>query len=284
MQQISQPQALREQVRVWRESGKRIGFVPTMGNLHAGHLQLVAEAMRQCDHVVVSIFVNPLQFGRGEDLDEYPRTPRQDVQRLQDAGVDLLFTPAVSEMYPRELEQMTRVQVPGLSDILCGIRRPGHFDGVCTIVSKLFKLVQADVAFFGEKDFQQLCIIRRMVEDLNLPIEVVGVATVREPDGLAMSSRNQYLTPAQREQAPRLMATLKDVAERLLSGEENWLALEHQASVALSEQGFRVDYVSIRQPDLGLPTPGRRPDAVVILVAATIGTTRLIDNLRITLQ
>ncbi len=270
--------SLRSTIRSWRSAGDRIAFVPTMGNLHDGHLELVAEARRQAHRVVVSIFVNPLQFGEGEDFDAYPRTLEADQSRLIAAGVDLLFTPTVATVYPAGSRQQTRVEVPGLSDVLCGASRPGHFVGVATVVCKLFNMVQPDLAVFGEKDFQQLMVIRRMVEDLAIPIEIVGKAIVREADGLAMSSRNGYLSATQRTQAPALYRALQATAAALRAGERDYDRLEADAQQALRQAGFRPDYYVIRRVcDLGLPDQTGQP--LVILAAAFLGTTRLIDNL-----
>lgn len=269
---------LRDTVAAWRRAGERIAFVPTMGNLHAGHLDLVAEARRRAQRCVVSIFVNPMQFGAGEDFDAYPRTLQEDQSKLQQAGADLLFAPRVATVYPSGPERQTRVEVPGISDILCGASRPGHFVGVATIVCKLFNMVQADLAVFGEKDFQQLLVIRRMVADLAMPIEILGRATVREADGLAMSSRNGYLTPQQRHIAPLLYRTLQGTAEELGRGETDFARLEEEGMQALRQAGFRPDYYEIR--DAGsLSAPGAGGSPLVVLAAAYLGTTRLIDNL-----
>jgi pantoate--beta-alanine ligase len=264
-----------------RRRGQRIGFVPTMGNLHAGHLRLVQEARRHADAVAVSIYVNPLQFGRNEDFDAYPRTPEQDRQALEALGVELLFLPGEREIYPRGLEATTRVEVPGVGEILCGAFRPGHFRGVATVVARLFHLVQPDVALFGKKDYQQLLIIRLMVADLGLPVEIVDVETVREPDGLALSSRNRYLSAEERLRAPRLYAALRAARQRLLAG-GGVEATEAAALQELSAAGLRPDYVGVRrQHDLGAPQAGDR--RLVILAAAWLGRTRLIDNLEIEL-
>lgn len=269
---------LRDTVAAWRRAGERIAFVPTMGNLHAGHLDLVAEARRRAPRCIVSIFVNPMQFGAGEDFDAYPRTLEEDRAKLQQAGVDLLFAPRVATVYPSGSEWQTRVEVPGISDILCGASRPGHFIGVATIVCKLFNMVQADLAVFGEKDFQQLLVIRRMTADLAMPIEILGRATVREADGLAMSSRNGYLSPQQRRVAPLLYRTLQKTAAALAQGERDFPGLEEEGERALREAGFRPDYYAIR--DAGsLSPPGPESASLVVLAAACLGTTRLIDNL-----
>ncbi|MBW3567347.1 MAG: pantoate--beta-alanine ligase [Proteobacteria bacterium] len=270
---------LRERSHDWRIAGERIAFVPTMGNLHAGHLALVEAARGKAERVAVSIFVNPTQFGPNEDFERYPRTETEDAARLAKAGVDLLFMPGVDEMYPGGTGETTFVEVPGLSDQLCGARRPGHFRGVATIVARLFNSVQPDIALFGEKGYQQLLVIRRMVRDLAFPVEVIGVPTSREKDGLALSSRNQYLSETERALAPQLNATLRTVADRIHEGEKDFAALERDAMSRLERSGFAPEYIAIRRvADLEPPTPG---DALVILVAAHLGRTRLIDNLRV---
>lgn len=275
-------ETLRSTLALWRAAGARIAFVPTMGNLHAGHLQLIEVARAQADRTVASVFVNPLQFGPNEDFARYPRTPEADCAALEGAGADLAFLPGVDAMYPRPLATLTQVSVPVLSDMLEGAHRPGHFDGVTTVVARLFNLVQPDVAVFGEKDYQQLAVIRRMVADLGWPIAVIGVPTVREPDGLAMSSRNGYLTPGQRACAPRLAQTLNEVADQLRGGERDFDALERAAAQVLNAEGFRTDYVSIRRPDLQPAAAG--DTRLVILAAAHLGATRLIDNLPVSLD
>ena len=271
---------LRSVVREWRGDGCSIAFVPTMGNLHTGHLALVEQAGSLGDRVVASIFVNPLQFGPGEDFVTYPRTLDADRAALEKLETDLLFIPDVQGMYPDAIDSTTRVDVPALDNILCGAHRPGFFTGVATVVAKLFNMVQPDTAVFGEKDYQQLLVIRQMVKDLSWPIEVAGVPTVREPDGLAMSSRNGYLTPRERSKAPELYRILCDVAGKIQAGESGYPALESKAMESLSQAGFRPDYVSIRcATTLAQPEPGE-PD-LVILAAAWMGTARLIDNVRI---
>ncbi len=270
---------LRERVAAWRHAGQRIGFVPTMGNLHAGHLALVAEARRLAERVVVSIFVNPLQFGPQEDFAAYPRTLARDQELLAGAGTDLLFAPTVEAVYPRGQAEQTRVEVPGISDILCGASRPGHFVGVATVVCKLFNMVQPDLAVFGEKDFQQLQVIRLMTLDLSLPVAVHGLATVREADGLAMSSRNGYLTAEERARAPALYQTLRRCAERLRQGQDI-ATVEGQAGEEIAAAGFGPDYFSVRRAaDLALPQAGDRE--LVVLAAARLGRARLIDNVRV---
>jgi pantoate--beta-alanine ligase len=269
--------ALRQQLLEWRRAGLRIGLVPTMGNLHAGHIALVQDASTRADRVVTTLFVNPLQFGPGEDLDAYPRTLARDAELLSEVGNHCLFAPSEAELYPRGRTGLTLVDVPGLSAELCGASRPGHFRGVTTVVAKLFNLVQPDVAVFGQKDYQQLMLIRRMAADLDFPVEIVGHPTVREPDGLAMSSRNGYLTADERGKAPALFRALGSAAERISAGAAVPDA-ERDAGQALLEAGLRPDYVSVRRrSDLAPPIPGDR--ALVILAAAHLGRARLIDNL-----
>jgi pantoate--beta-alanine ligase len=274
---------LREQIARLREARKRIAFVPTMGNLHAGHVRLMQEARRHAPAVVASIYVNPLQFGQGEDFDSYPRTPSHDKVALLSAGVDLLFKPAESEMYPRGKAVQTFVEVPGLSDDLCGAFRPGHFRGVTTAVNRLFNLVTPDVAVFGKKDYQQWLLIRLMTIDLGLPVEIVGVDTVREPDGLALSSRNNYLSPEERKIAPRLYEALVRLRDRVLQEGMHLAAAEENAVIDLQADGFRPDYVHVRrQSDLRLPAAEDRQ--LVVLAAAWLGKTRLIDNVEFELK
>jgi len=282
MQTVETIPQLRKQIAAWRQAGERIALVPTMGNLHVGHLELVRQARQQADRVVVSIFVNPLQFGAGEDFDGYPRTLEADAAQLEQADADLLFAPPVDEVYPRPQAEQATVTVPGLSDILCGASRPGHFSGVATVVCKLFNMVQPDLALFGEKDFQQLLVIRRMTEDLCLPVEIWGVPTVREADGLARSSRNGYLTSEERGRAPALYRILCEAAQRIQAGEGDYATLETAANEKLKAAGFGPDYFSIRRAsDLALPEVGEKD--LVILVAAQLGKARLIDNLRVSL-
>ena len=279
MEAVTTIAGVRERVRRWRLEGRRIAFVPTMGNLHAGHVSLIEAARRHGDRFVASIFVNPMQFGPNEDFAHYPRTPDRDERMLADAGCHLMFMPEVTEIYPDGSERGTRVEVPELSNILCGEFRPGHFEGVTTVVAKLFHIVEPDVAVFGEKDFQQLTIIRRMVTDLCMPVEIVAAPTVRDTDGLAMSSRNQYLTEEERARAPVLYRTLLEAVRRLETGEDDFAALERDGTRALLEAGFRPDYFAIRRAcDLGAPhAAGGR---LVVLTAARLGRARLIDNLQ----
>ena len=280
MQTVTAIEALRARIRQWRQAGQRIGFVPTMGNLHAGHLALMAEAARRCERVVVSIFVNPLQFDEQADLDAYPRTLEADRARLEEQGIDLLFAPDEATLYPRGRDAITRVSVTGLDDMLEGAARPGHFIGVATVVTKLFNCVQPDLAVFGEKDFQQLLVIRRLVADLDMPVEVLGLPTVREADGLAMSSRNQRLSETQRRLAPALYQELQRLRARILEGNTDYPALEQAAGASLAEQGFVPDYVAIRDADTLMPIDETTRNRV-ILAAVRLGDTRLIDNLRV---
>jgi len=274
---------LRSAVTHARNAGKRIGFVPTMGNLHNGHATLVSKAAQQSDFVVTSIFVNPLQFGAGEDLDKYPRTLAADQEMLLQAGCNLLFAPTVEEMYPDGMTGQTRVSVPQLSEGLCGASRPGHFEGVATVVSKLFNMVQPDMAVFGQKDYQQLAVIRAMVHDLNMPIQIIGEPTVRAADGLALSSRNGYLTEEQRAIAPVLYRSLSQIAAAIKSGESDFARLRAEHIQQIEAAGLRMDYLEVRQGvHLRPATPGDRD--IVILVAAYLGATRLIDNLHLNLD
>ena len=283
MQIIENIQALRELRRKWQLKGDVIAFVPTMGNLHQGHLKLVKKAKANADIVVVSIFVNPLQFGPDEDLDAYPRTLAADSQALSDLGVDVLFTPSVKDIYPRGLEQQTFVEVPGISYMICGASRPGHFRGVATIVSKLFNMVQPNKAYFGEKDFQQLQVIKAMVTDLSMNLEVHGVTTERENDGLAMSSRNGYLTAEQRQLAPLLYRCISELAENIVAGRRDFRRLISDAKSELAKQGFKPDYIEIRAAE-SLLQPSHEDDNLVILAAAFLGKTRLIDNIQLQLD
>lgn len=274
---------LRQALAKARQDGKRIALVPTMGNLHAGHISLVKTANQHSDFIVVSIFVNPMQFGPDEDLDKYPRTLPADQACLLEAGCDLLYTPSVEEIYPNGMQHQTCVHVPIVSEGLCGGSRPGHFDGVATVVNKLLNIVSPDVAVFGEKDFQQLAVIRKMVRDLNIPVEIVGAPIVRAEDGLALSSRNGYLDERQREAAPQLHRTLQWVGEQLQSGELPVEAILEEAKRQCEAAGMRLDYLEVRDPlTLG---PARTDDRqLIILAAAYLGNTRLIDNLTVDLH
>jgi pantoate--beta-alanine ligase len=274
---------LRRSVAGWRAAGQRVALVPTMGNLHEGHLDLVRKARTLADRVVVTIFVNPLQFGQGEDFASYPRTLINDSDKLSGVKADLLFTPTVDEMYHRPQELQTKVEVPGLSALFCGASRAGHFIGVATVVCKLFNMAQPDIALFGEKDYQQLLVIRQMVEDLALPVEIQGLPTVREVDGLARSSRNGYLTDSERTIAPALYRQLQHTLTALKRGQSDFPALEQQAIANLESEGFRPDYYAIRRAE-NLAEPSRDDKSLVILAAAYLGKARLIDNIQVTLD
>lgn len=268
---------LRARVNGWKREGLRVGFVPTMGNLHAGHYSLVKLVREHADRVVSSVFVNPTQFGPSEDFTRYPRTPDADTSGLQAAGCDALWLPEVEAMYPFGVELAAKVQVPGVSSVLEGACRPGHFDGVCTVVTRLFNQVQPDVAAFGRKDFQQLAVIRQMVADLHMPIAILAGDIVREADGLAMSSRNQYLSADERATAPtihRVLQTMRDAAQAGMPR----AAVEATADAALRAAGFEPDYAVIRRPDFSEPADGEGGERVA-LIAARLGRTRLIDNL-----
>ena len=269
--------ALRERVRGWKRAGLRVGFVPTMGNLHAGHYSLVTLARRHADRVVSSVFVNPTQFGPNEDFTRYPRTTDADTAGLAAAGCDALWLPDVESMYPFGVELAAKVQVPGVSAVLEGAFRPGHFDGVCTVVSRLFNQVLPDVAVFGNKDYQQLAVIRQMVADLQFPIDIVGGEIVREANGLAMSSRNQYLSDGERATAAVIHRTLLAMRAGILAGMPR-ARVEAEANAALRDAGFVPDYAAVRRHDFSEPADGEG-GARVALIAARMGSTRLIDNL-----
>lgn len=282
MNTISCVAQLRTAIAQARAAGQRIAFVPTMGNLHAGHIALITQAVARADFVVASIFVNPLQFGPNEDLDSYPRTLAADQNKLTDAGCNLLFTPAVEDIYPDGMAEHTIVSVPGVSSGLCGGSRPGHFDGVSTIVCKLLNMVQPDIALFGEKDYQQLAVIRKMVSDLSMPIEICSVPIVRDTDGLALSSRNGYLSAQQRAIAPALQQCMHSVKAHIIKGNRDYAALFAQFATDLQDAGFRLDYVELRDA-LNLEPAHADSRHMVLLAAAYLGTTRLIDNLIIDL-
>ena len=267
---------LRATINIWKQRGLRVALVPTMGNLHAGHLKLVKSAKQKADKVVVSIFVNPTQFGVNEDFASYPRTELEDQLKLATENTDLLFLPAITDIYSANAK--TTVNVSGLSDSYCGASRPGHFSGVATIVCKLFNLVQPDIAVFGLKDFQQFTVIKTMVNDLNIPIELIGVDTQRERNGLAMSSRNNYLTDSERQLAPQLYQALSVAQTAILAGQQSYAAIEQQAIQTLKKAGFTPDYFTIcSSHDLSSAT--KQDKELVILAAAKLGTTRLIDNI-----
>ena len=282
MQTLNQAKYLRAALNVEKNRGSKIVLVPTMGNLHEGHLQLVRRAREVADIVVVSIFVNPMQFGASEDLDNYPRTLTEDQDKLDAENVDYVFIPNVDEMYPNGIDNHTTVANAKLSNMLCGIPRPGHFQGVCTVVNKLLNLVQPSVAVFGEKDFQQLAIIRHMVSDLCMPIDIIGVPTARAHDGLALSSRNQYLSNIDRVKAPLIYETLQKTCDAIIAGSRQYETLCETAKINLKDAGFGVDYFDIRdQKNLSLLNNNANNEKIVILTAASLGSTRLLDNIRI---
>ena len=274
---------VRASLAVARQAGERIALVPTMGDLHDGHLALVRRSREVAPFTIVSIFVNPFQFGEGEDFDSYPRSTGTDIERLESLDVDLVFLPPISEIYPAGPENSTRVEVPGLGSILCGAMRPTFFRGVATVVTMLLNAVQPHVALFGEKDYQQLLVVRRLVDHLKLPVSVESVPTVREADGLALSSRNRYLAPADRRRAPILYRSLREASERIRSGERDYHALGLHYMKGLERAGFRPDYFSVRRAgDLESPAPEDRE--LVVLAAAWLGLARLIDNVSCTLD
>jgi len=279
---LDTPAALTKALAAIRLRGHRIGLIPTMGNLHAGHLALVAAARTHCDYLLATIFVNPLQFGPNEDLGRYPRTFQDDCAALAAAGCDAVFAPAAADLYPAGLATHTRISVPGVSALHCGNSRPGHFDGVCTVVCKLFNMSRPDHAFFGLKDFQQFHIIRRMVEDLQIPVQLHGIPTVREAGGLALSSRNGYLDPNQRRQAEGLYAMLQELAALISGGRRDHQALEAHGATLLAAAGLRSDYIHVCARDTLEPATDSTRE-LVILAAAFAGTTRLIDNIQVSL-
>ena len=272
---------LDEQLAEWRQHDDHIALVPTMGNLHTGHISLVELAREHAERVVVSIFVNPTQFGDAEDFEEYPRTLERDTRRLKTSAADLIFAPSVETMYPFGLKDATTVSVPRLTENFCGASRPGHFDGVTSVVARLFGLLQPDSAIFGQKDYQQQLVIRHMSRDLNLPVTIITGETVREEDGLAMSSRNQYLTDDERASAPFLFQVLSAVGSELQNGRRNFEELEAESIAKLGDAGFDVDYFSIRRAQ-NLEIPDRDCDELVVLAAAQLGNARLIDNTVVT--
>ena len=282
MEIVTTRDEIRELHEGWRHNDEHVAIVPTMGNLHAGHLSLVELAREHAERVVVTVFVNPTQFGAGEDFDDYPRTLKRDTQRLRKLEADVLFAPDVDTVYPFGIDKATIVSVPGLTRNFCGASRPGHFDGVTTVVARLFALVQPDVAIFGQKDYQQQLVIRHMTADLSLPIRIITAPTIREPDGLAMSSRNQYLSEAERPVAPQLHATLEAAGAELQSGKRNFDDLEIEMRRRLEAAGFVPDYVAIRRAE-NLEPPDRDCDELVVLAAAHLGKARLIDNIVVTI-
>lgn len=278
MQRIETVSALRAQVKAWRQDNKTVALVPTMGNLHKGHLSLVNKAKELADHVVVSVFVNPLQFDDKADLSAYPRTLDADIQKLTSVECDVVFTPTVDTMYPNGMDSHTHVSVPGMDDKLCGLKRPGHFDGVATVVIKFFNLVQADLAIFGEKDYQQLLLIRKMVADLNLPIDIVGSPTLRERNGLAMSSRNQHLSDDEYDRSVEIYRTLQTAKLQVEEGSLSFSDIEKKAFSYLQQLGFSPDYIEIRRAD-DLALANSDDKKLRILLATRLGKTRLIDNI-----
>lgn len=279
MQILTRIDELRELLTGWRLERESIAFVPTMGNLHMGHASLIAAAHLHARRVVASVFVNPLQFGPSEDYTAYPRTPEDDAELLRSHGVHALFMPTVEEMYPDGKAGSTIVDVPDLSGILCGAFRPGHFQGVATVVTKLLNIVQPNVAIFGEKDYQQLTVIRRVVEDLNIPVHIIGAPTVRADDGLALSSRNRYLTPDERSAAPAVYRALDRARQRLQAHDTDIAAIEREGMTALQQAGLKAEYFEVRTADR-LATPTVEDRDLVVLAAGRLGRARLIDNLR----
>ncbi|NOU51632.1 pantoate--beta-alanine ligase [Pseudoalteromonas sp. JBTF-M23] len=282
MQSVSEIKSLRSQIKAWRSQGLSIAFVPTMGNLHHGHFSLVEKAKTLADKVVVSIFVNPMQFGASEDLDSYPRTLTEDKQGLAELGTDLVFTPSVETIYPNGLAAQSYVDVPEVSLGYCGGSRPGHFKGVATVVTKLFNMVQPDIACFGEKDYQQLQVIKTMVRDLSMPIEIVGVPTKREASGLAMSSRNGYLSAQEKDTAKVLFQTLNATISSLQAGNTDFQQLEEDAKKMLLEHGLKPDYFNVANAETLKPA-GPNDKHMVVLAAAFLGKVRLIDNMQVSL-
>ncbi len=281
MRTVHSLKELRAILRGYRQQQKTVGLVPTMGNLHEGHISLVRKAAEAADIVVTSIFVNPMQFGANEDLDTYPRTLIEDQDKLSAAGNTLVFAPSAEEVYPDGLARHTRIVVPEVSDGHCGASRPGHFEGVATVVAVLFNMIQPDVAVFGEKDFQQLAVIRKMTRDLMMPVEVIGAPTVREKDGLAKSSRNTYLSEEERKIAPVVFRILEAVAAKIADGHNDFQVLAQEAGDSLSEAGLCLDYFNIANSHTLKPAAPEDRD-VTLLVAAFLGTTRLIDNVSVT--
>ena len=279
---LNTKQEIAEQVAEWRHHDEHIALVPTMGNLHAGHLALVELAREHAERVVVSVFVNPTQFGEGEDFEAYPRTLERDKRHLKKTSADLIFAPSIETVYPFGLEMATKVSVPGLTQNFCGAARPGHFDGVTTVVARLFAMVQPDVAVFGQKDYQQQLVLRHMAKDMSLPISIITGNTVRDDDGLALSSRNSYLSDEERAVAPLLYEALTSVSSELQNGRRDFEELETSAIARLSKSGFDIDYFAIRRAQ-NLEVPDRDCDDLVVLVAAKLGGTRLIDNIVVTI-
>lgn len=280
MDTVTTVEEVRARIRAWRAAGERVAFVPTMGNLHAGHMSLLAAARFRANRVVASIFVNPLQFGPADDFLRYPRTPLEDTQLLSEAACDLLFAPTVEQIYPDGGSQPTLITVRGLSEGLCGQFRPGHFEGVATVVAKLFGIVAPDVAIFGEKDFQQFAVISQMTRDLAIPVQVIGAPTVRAPDGLALSSRNRYLSSEERARAPAIHQALQAIVRRIASSENDFAALEAAGRQILEQQNFKTDYFSVCDAHT-LQPPGASSKDLVVLTAVRMRGARLIDNVQV---
>ena len=282
MEQASSVTELRQYVRHWKDHGQSIAFIPTMGNLHAGHLSLIEKGQSLCDRSICSIFVNPMQFGPNEDWDHYPRTLERDTELLEGVGCDLVYLPTASELYPEGLDRISHVDVTDLTDRYEGAHRPGHFTGVATVVLKLFNIVNPDVSVFGKKDYQQYRVIMKMVEDFNIDVRIVGQETTRDESGLATSSRNQYLNTEQTDTAARIYQTLQQAAERIEAGERNFAEIENQAIATLNDAGFKTDYFAVCNAETLLPASEEDRD-LVILVTAALGQTRLLDNIEISL-
>ncbi|MFV2031513.1 MAG: pantoate--beta-alanine ligase [Gammaproteobacteria bacterium] len=282
MYQATSVSELRHYIQHWRDHGESIAFIPTMGNLHQGHLSLIEKGQSLCDRSICSIFVNPMQFGPNEDFNHYPRTLEQDIEQLESIGCDLAYLPAASELYPQGLDKITQVRVTDLTEIFEGAHRPGHFTGVSTIVLKLLNIVKPDISVFGKKDFQQYCVIRKMAQDLNLEVDIIGSETTRETSGLATSSRNRYLSEDQKALAPLIYQTLKDSVTRIAEGETNFKRLEQEATERLGQAGFEVDYFCVCSAETLKPASAE-DRRLVILVTARLGDTRLLDNIEIDL-
>ncbi len=282
MEQANSVSELKQYVQHWKDHNQSIAFIPTMGNLHQGHLSLIEKGQSLCDRSICSIFVNPMQFGPNEDFNHYPRTLDKDIELLESVNCDLVYMPTASELYPHGLENISQIFVTNLTETFEGAHRPGHFTGVATIVAKLFNIVKADISVFGKKDFQQYCVIKKMTQDLNMDIEIIGQETSREASGLAISSRNQYLSEAQKSQAALIYKTLQDASEKILNGDHNFDSIEKQAIDRLDQAGFDTDYLSVCNADNLKPaTPQDRK--LVILVTTRLGDTRLLDNIEIDL-
>ena len=282
MDQANSISELRQYVQHWKDHKQSIAFIPTMGNLHQGHMSLIEKGQSLCDRSICSIFVNPMQFGPNDDFNHYPRTLDQDIALLESVGCDLVYMPTASELYPQGLENISQIIVTDLTETYEGAHRPGHFTGVATIVAKLFNIVKPDVSVFGKKDYQQYCVIKKMTQDLNLDVDIIGQETSREPSGLATSSRNQYLNEEQKSQAGLIYATLQDASDNILKGEKNFALVEKQAIDRLNQAGFDTDYFNVCNADTLQPatTEDRK---LVILVTTRLGDTRLLDNIEIDL-